>query len=130
MPGGPNDEFRMSNDERMPNDEVRNSRFVILSDFVISHSSFAKRIERSLKILRQRCFKLPLSLRSRVNKFELMGVQHHARRGEARQLLEPAILARAVGFISHDWETNVLKVDANLMRAPGVERRLHERGVV
>ena len=121
----------MTNDEIRKNAEARmtNSDFGIRASFVISHSSFPQGFERSLKILRQRCFKLPLSLRSRVNKFELMGVQHHARRGEARQLLEPAILARAVGFIAHDWETDVLKVNTNLVRASGVESGPHECGV-
>lgn len=54
-------------------------------------------------------------------------VQHHARRGVVRQFLEPRILPRAVSVIAHERMADELEMHADLVRASGVDLRLHQR---
>ena len=56
----------------------------------------------------------------------MMRVKHLARGGVIGQLFEPLVLAIAVGQIAHERETDVLEMDSDLMRSPGVEDGLDE----
>ena len=62
-----------------------------------------------------------------MNKSELAGMEHDSRRGEAEQLLEPAVLALAVNGIAEQRESQVLEMDPDLMRAAGMQRGFHQR---
>src|SRR5882724_12431950 len=57
-------------------------------------------------------------------------MEHHAWRSVIRQFLEPRILPRAVSVVAHEQMAEELKMHADLMRAPGVDLRLDERGGV
>jgi len=59
---------------------------------------------------------------------KFLRVQHHARRGEADQFPQFFILFRAVGFVAHERMADELEMDADLMRAPGVDLRLNPGG--
>src|SRR5665213_4072019 len=58
---------------------------------------------------------------------QFLCVQHHARRGVVRQFLQPRILPRSVSVVAHERMADELKMHADLMRAPGVDLRLHQR---
>ena len=61
-----------------------------------------------------------------MDKSQLFGVQHDARRGETDQFLEAPVLALPVSDIAHERITEKLEVDTNLMRAPCVQCRLDQ----
>jgi len=54
-------------------------------------------------------------------------VQHHAGCGVIRQFFQARILPRAVGVIAHERMADELKMHADLVRAPGVDLRFHQR---
>ena len=62
-----------------------------------------------------------------MDKRQFARVQHHARRGVVGQLLEPDILSRAVSVVADERMADELKMHADLMRASGVNLRLHQR---
>ena len=58
-----------------------------------------------------------------MDKIQLKRVQHLARRGITRQLRQTKVLAVPIDPISDQRVTQELKVDADLVRAPGVQYR-------
>ena len=80
------------------------------------------------EIFRNGRFKLDCFLRPRMGERQLPGMQHDAWRGLARNFRQPQGLPAAIGWIAEDGKTQVLKMDADLMRASRVEQGLDERG--
>src|ERR1039458_8424596 len=81
-----------------------------------------------VKIVRERGGEFQRLLRARMDEGKLFRMEQHARRGVVGQFLQPGVGLGTISVVTRDGMTEKLEMHANLMRAPGVDLRLDERG--
>ena len=85
-----------------------------------------QRSQGGFEIERHGCCQGHFLLLKRVKKLQFPGMKHLPRCSIARVLLQPLVLTPAVSGVPHQWEAGVVKMDPDLVSAPGMQARFYQ----